>query len=243
MAAGAGASVKTSHRELYALLVKTGRGLGLPIGDAQDAARAAAWLSLRGYAGVEAMLATGPASAPARPRIDDSVADVVGPADGRSDPASGSVPIGTAEVVEMVSAGGHGPGLVDLVAAGRGSLVLRLSAVDSPLLLFGLCASAATDHRLRFELTVGSGPAHALDGFDCRPRPPRLLPQSSPLTISCRPVDAEQLEAEPRRWPTEEISVDDDTWSAANELAARTYVPSDERSRMKGAGAGLTDND
>lgn len=34
-----------------------------------------------------------------------------------------------------------------------------------------------------------------------------------------------------------------DLWEALNEFASRTYVPATEASRLKGAGAGLTDND
>lgn len=39
------------------------------------------------------------------------------------------------------------------------------------------------------------------------------------------------------------IDVPTTTWEVAAQLAARTYVPATEESRLKGAGAGLTDND
>lgn len=39
------------------------------------------------------------------------------------------------------------------------------------------------------------------------------------------------------------VIADDDDWRRIGALAARTYVPSTEESRARGAGAGLTDND
>ena len=39
-----------------------------------------------------------------------------------------------------------------------------------------------------------------------------------------------------------EIKVDLKNWQILETLAAKTYVPSNELSRMKGAGAGLIDN-
>lgn len=43
--------------------------------------------------------------------------------------------------------------------------------------------------------------------------------------------------------PAKPIEVADQTWTALEALAAKTYVPASEASREKGAGAGLTDND
>ncbi len=39
------------------------------------------------------------------------------------------------------------------------------------------------------------------------------------------------------------LSVADEDWNALKALAARTYVPESEQSRLSGAGAGLSDND
>lgn len=39
------------------------------------------------------------------------------------------------------------------------------------------------------------------------------------------------------------VSVPDSDWAIWNALAARTYVPESDASRLAGAGAGLTDND
>jgi len=39
------------------------------------------------------------------------------------------------------------------------------------------------------------------------------------------------------------FDVADGDWSEIGALAARTYVPASEQSRLAGAGAGLTDND
>ena len=39
------------------------------------------------------------------------------------------------------------------------------------------------------------------------------------------------------------VDIDDEIWEGLSALAHRTYVPATEASRLKGAGAGLTDND
>lgn len=218
-----GAEVRTSHRELSALLTTSARGLGFNVGDAEDLARAAAWLSLRSYGGVAALLQTSPTH-------NELWLSEAGHAT-----ATGEV------VVDGVSLGWHGPGLVDLLVSGAGSTVLRLRRVDSPLLLFALCAVAATDHRLHFTI-ISTGRGHEqrfeIDGFDCRPAPHGLPTDSAEFRISCRVANTDS-----RPWPTQEIVVSAEGWAAANRLAARTYVPGDERSRRDGAGAGLTDND
>lgn len=45
-------------------------------------------------------------------------------------------------------------------------------------------------------------------------------------------------------WPAPQpVDIDDEIWEALGAFAHRTYVPASEASRLKGAGAGLTDND
>lgn len=205
--------MKTSEQEVFALVLKAARGAGFPAGNAEDIARAAAWLSLRRYGGVEAALATTP-SAPAEI--------------GDGDPGR----------VEGGSAGLHGPGLIDLLIADPGPSVLQLGRFDSPLLLFGLCGVAAADRPVRFTITTGDGRAHELDGDGCRPDPPSAAAALGQLTIGCRTGPAAA-----RSRPSPEIEVPDPVWQAAEALATKTYVPSSERSRRLGAGAGLTDND
>ena len=39
------------------------------------------------------------------------------------------------------------------------------------------------------------------------------------------------------------VDIADEIWEALSAFAHRTYVPASESSRLKGAGAGLTDND
>jgi hypothetical protein len=43
--------------------------------------------------------------------------------------------------------------------------------------------------------------------------------------------------------PAHPVWVDPEIWSMWDTLAAKTYVPATEASRLSGAGAGLTDND
>ena len=59
-------------------------------------------------------------------------------------------------------------------------------------------------------------------------------------------ADGETITAGGDAWPLyapQPVEVDADVWAAWNMLAARTYVPATEASRLAGAGAGLTDND
>ncbi|WP_420862490.1 hypothetical protein [Algirhabdus cladophorae] len=43
--------------------------------------------------------------------------------------------------------------------------------------------------------------------------------------------------------PTARVPMDPVLWAHLNKLAAKTYVPASEESRLSGAGAGLSDND
>lgn len=57
-------------------------------------------------------------------------------------------------------------------------------------------------------------------------------------------VDAcEPAEEITHRWQPGAVDIADEIWEALSAFAHRTYVPASEASRLKGAGAGLTDND
>ena len=55
-------------------------------------------------------------------------------------------------------------------------------------------------------------------------------------------IDAQGTMMITRAHPSRKV-IDDGLWSTLEGFAARTYVPATEASRLKGAGAGLTDND
>ncbi len=53
----------------------------------------------------------------------------------------------------------------------------------------------------------------------------------------------EPAEEVTHRWQPGAVDIADEIWEALSAFAHRTYVPASEASRLKGAGAGLTDND
>lgn len=63
---------------------------------------------------------------------------------------------------------------------------------------------------------------------------------ASPVQVRIEPAAA----ASPSMRPgTGAVDIADEIWEALGRFAHRTYVPATEASRLKGAGAGLTDND
>lgn len=118
---------------------------------------------------------------------------------------------------------------IDAVIAAEGESV----TVEGNVVLFAaLCGPAAEVLGLRFELTaadwsaaIGAGDlAGSIGSGPVSVRSVAVVASTSP------PATAQQV-------------VDQADWKALGVLAARIYVPSSERSRASGAGAGLTDND
>jgi hypothetical protein len=107
-----------------------------------------------------------------------------------------------------------GPSAIDrVIAYGE---VLRLESLDAPALLVAMVedANSARDARI----------LAARDGDVVTLTPSEEVP--TPLTRRSGPLE-----------------VDPDLWRHLESLAAKTYVPASEASRVAGAGAGLTDND
>ncbi len=224
----------TSQRELLGLASAAATGMGYPYGIGDDLARAVVWLVVRDADGLGALMTSTPRTEPIAP--------------------SGSGPVS----VDGVHVGSDGSALLDLLIAnhratrnaGGERMSLRLRLLDSPLLLIGLAGTAAEigDPALDFLVGEGSGAsasvatsaltvsgaadAALIGRFD-------LEAMGMAVEISCRTGGPSGGEApQPTR-----LIVGDDRWTAAEELAHRTYVPASEHSRHSGAGAGLTDND
>ena len=66
-----------------------------------------------------------------------------------------------------------------------------------------------------------------------------VLPDIAPVTITI----AGQRDVHPAQRGTADVDIDDEIWEALGVFAHRTYVPATDASRLKGAGAGLNDND
>ena len=107
------------------------------------------------------------------------------------------------------------PVLLGLLAAGVESET-TFSDVGDGLMLGAMATTLGSDSEVSYDIEISDG--HA--------------------TISCRPGATSNQASFAGA-----IEVDDRDVASAAELAARTYVPASDASRIMGAGAGLTDND
>lgn len=148
---------------------------------------------------------------------------------------------GTAAVVAVAQSGASaqsvGVSTVDLLV-GQPHATTSVERVESPMLLVGLLGVAAARHGANFSVTCGDSAA----AVQITPRslagPADTI--TTPLEITSTVAASEQRTDVPRAL---RVQVSDSDWRSVNTAAARIYVPSSERSRATGAGAGLTDND
>jgi hypothetical protein len=106
-----------------------------------------------------------------------------------------------------------GPCATDLLRAEPGA-VIQICRTDEPRVIAAALALAGLDAA---EVPLERGQSMRLTARPCARPPPRPL--------------------------AEGFTVADAVWRELLKLAARTYVPASEQSRLKGAGAGLSDND
>lgn len=205
--------MECSANELTAALYKATVGSGLPVGLAQDAARAAVWLAARGHNGVESLL--------------DALA-ALKPGDGSAQGQSCLV---------------RGASAVDLALA-SGADGVTLADLAQPVLIIGFAGIAADARHGSVAIDFGMG--------DATDRASAIVDASGvTITGSCpqqcdiaiRSVPTSVSDEAPRPSYFGSIEVAEEHWTRVAELAAATYVPATEASRLKGAGAGLTDND
>lgn len=128
---------------------------------------------------------------------------------------------------------------VDLVLAGRREPV-TLTSLRQPLLVLGFAGIVAEDRFGPFTIDFATGASAVVDKGDV------TLAGSCPdqCDVTIHPCDTTPSPGHAMDDTyVGSISVDDELWRRATALAAHTYVPATEASRLKGAGAGLTDND
>jgi len=128
-----------------------------------------------------------------------------------------------------------GQSAVDLALASP-STPVQLSAVAQPILVIGFAGAAATTSGCRFAIEMANGASVVVDATSATITGD--LTDGCDLTV-CATGDAANIA--PQHLGA--VVVADDAWQQASIYAARTYVPATEASRLKGAGAGLTDND
>lgn len=209
--------------EIASLVSKAYRGIGRPWGLAEEAGRAAAWLAARGLPGPDmfALLTT---------RFDDM-------------PCRDCTPIDLARPWQAPGAGLcpiiAGSSFCDAPAAAQRPGGLSMHAVVAPLLILPFVADVA--RKTGWDLAVEWHGVKAV----CTPRGYRIQAAArdlsatmAKLTISKSNTDGALMGPSRQR-----IVCSNATFETLDHYAHRTYVPETEISRLKGAGAGLTDND
>lgn len=117
-----------------------------------------------------------------------------------------------------------GPSLFDIamIKVGNGGLPqwrTELGHIDAPALLRGMAITARRDYHLNSEIDIIDGKTAITFSMIAQP-----CQNTGPVTDTT-------------------IDVDDVDFKALSALAHKTYVPASDASRLKGAGAGLNDND
>lgn len=178
-----------SRAEAYALLLKAGRGAGLPLGCVEDLAAAMAIAPTPVWAVLPDALG-GEFNGTPPDEIDDQL------------------------IYETSRVALDGPAAIDAALCGQ---EVYLGNLDAPLILVMLArvAEEATEQSFEYLFDDEGGVLVRIS--------------NDPVVPFVRPKDR--------------ADIPDSVWGMMNILAAKTYVPESEASRVSGAGAGLTDND
>lgn len=213
-----------SLNEIEALCKRAGRGSGLPWGLAEEAAKGARWLSAFGLPGAE-KLADLLELNDQIPAIDVS-------------PVSLSAEVWHAPVRRM-SPLIAGASLSDSAKRLRERGRITMENVLFPLLTVPFMGGAAL--RLGVPVAVEwQGARLATNGHQLclAAREEALNSEQADRLVFTTPAEMTD-----RKEPILRASVSESDWSRLSTFAHRTFAPATEESRLKGAGAGTTDND
>ena len=130
----------------------------------------------------------------------------------------------------------EGIAAIDWLVAGGRDAVVHFEAADHPATMLGLLGQAAINHDVAFTVEATVGGSSGI--VDAAPDTEALEAMSSGFRI--RLAEAPRSTREPE---TGHLDIDGGAWERLSALAFETYVPSSDVSRLKGAGAGLVDND
>ena len=230
-----------SNAEIETLTCKAAVGVGLPVGLAEEAGAAAAWLSAAGFAGAEIAYRAieNLRKGKARPVIVSSHSESLCP-DTKGKLAS-----------VMYAA----PSIFDFLQTTSPVTVVRL---DEPLLLFAhlVCSSSIPAVELVLH-SVGSTGA-VLQGVIKRghgrlegpPLSNQEAKNGSEVSVTMVGISEDRnfkptkKEIDVRRVAIQRgVAVNEAIWTELKRLAAQTLVPESVESKQRGAGAGLIDND
>ena len=230
-----------SNAEIETLTCKAAVGVGIPVGLAEDAGVAAAWLSAAGFAGAEIAYRAieNLRKGKARPVIVSSHSESLCP-DTKGKLAS-----------VMYAA----PSIFDFLQTTSPVTVVRL---DEPLLLFGhlVCSSSIPAVELVLHSVGSTG--EVLQGVIQRGHgrlegPPfsnQEAKNGSEVSVTMVGISEDRnfkptkKEIDVRRVAIQRgVAVNEAIWTELKRLAAQTLVPESVESKQRGAGAGLIDND
>ena len=122
------------------------------------------------------------------------------------------------------------PSMCDLFASDARLERVTLGNCDSPVLCLALTAIAAADYHLNLQLDF--------EGTGCQ----ALIHGRQLFLYGALPYHYCNVHIHKGRDSSVAV-VDASAWQQLDRLAAQTYVPASEASRLQGAGAGLLDND
>ena len=230
-----------SNAEIETLTCKAAVGVGLPVGLAEEAGAAAAWLSAAGFAGAEIAYRAieNLRKGKARPVIVSSHSESLCP-DTKGKLAS-----------VMYAA----PSIFDFLQTTSLVTVVRL---DEPLLLFGhlVCSSSIPAVELVLHSVGSTG--EVLQGviqsghgrLEGPPFSNQEAKNGSEVSVTMVGISEDRnfkptkKEIDVRRVAIQRgVAVNEAIWTELKRLAAQTLVPESVESKQRGAGAGLIDND
>lgn len=223
-----------SLNETGSLALKAALGAGATHGASEDAAVSVGWLAARGFDGAGLLAA-------ALGRVDAGEDSY-----GEATCLGGDWAWRATDGARAVSAALIGAGATDLVT---GKATVHMDACACPGLLLAHAANRATQTGGGLLLTAGDADSDPLRLIACPDGRidgdvAALVAVRDPVTVSIRawrdePAAALHLAAD----MASGLELDAHTVERLAALAHRTYVPATEDSRLRGAGAGLTDND
>ncbi len=212
-----------SLNEVEAMGKRAARGAGLPWGIAEEAGKAARWLTARGLPGADSL-------ADILTRNDKQNYAELAPAD-----VDGIWQAPAGRLCPLIT----GAALCDRAAEIADGRVIELGDTSQPLLLAPYAAGAAKLNGTAIaigwdDVVVTLTPdGMAIDGNR------DALTTRSTDSVHCQRADDSDLPAAP---VNELAAPDAATWSRLAVFAQRTFAPATEASRLSGAGAGLSDN-
>ena len=228
--------MRLSLNEIEVTVRKAALGVGFPLGLAEDAGAAAAWLATAGLPVAEPIAAALFHGCGEEPRL-----------------------VSTGTVCTIATDTGRcsvlraGPSACDLViaAAASGKRIAVEAFVDVPMIAIAQAGIASADAALPLVVEIAGRPAALLGGsmpvlFAAPAELAALVCERVRIGIAGGPEqDAvpHSLVEEREAVLAQGLRVNPELWRRVQAMAARTLVPATVQSRERGAGAGMIDTD